>query len=59
MVRLVPIEKQPIPMVLLVIMHLIKGTPMTAIGTNGTIGTNRKPPYSNGSVGEYTSEPLD
>ena len=26
MVRLVPIEKHPIPMVLLVTMHLIKGT---------------------------------
>ena len=26
-----------------------------SIGTNGTIGTNRKAPYSNGSVGEYAS----
>ena len=26
-----------------------------SIGTNGTIGTNRKAPYSNGSIGEYAS----
>ena len=26
-----------------------------SIGTNGTIGTNRKAPYSNGSVGAYAS----
>ena len=26
-----------------------------SIATNGTIGTNRKAPYSNGSVGEYAS----
>ena len=73
MVRLVPMEKQPIPMVLSVNMHLIKGTliifrcglagyraiPMAAIGTNGTIGTNGKAPYSNGSIGKYASEPLE
>ena len=66
MVRLVPIEKHPIPIVLLVKMHLIKrvrlfshvvwlgtGQFQWSIGTNGTIGTNGKAPYSNGSVGEY------
>ena len=53
MVGLVPIEKDLIPMVLLVNMHLIKGNYITgqfpmvhwyrwSIGTNGTIGTNRK-----------------
>ena len=55
MVRLVPMEKHPIPMVLLVNMHLIKrvrlfshvvwlgkGQFQWSIGTNGTIGTNRK-----------------
>ena len=26
-----------------------------SIGTNGTIGTNRKAPYSNGSIGEHAS----
>ena len=26
-----------------------------SIGTNGTIGTNGKAPYSNGSVGAYAS----
>ena len=26
-----------------------------SIGTNGTIGTNGKAPYSNGSIGEYAS----
>ena len=54
-VRLVPMEKHPIPMVLLVNMHLIKrvrlfshvvwlgkGQFQWSIGTNGTIGTNRK-----------------
>ena len=110
MVRLVPMEKHPIPMVLLVPMHLIKGTyiifswglagyraiPMVhcyqwkstifqwfywylcislrglrlfchvvwlgtgqfqwSIGTNGTIGTNGKAPYSNGSIGDYASQ---
>ena len=53
MVRLVPIEKHPIPMVLLVNMHLIKrvrlfshvvwlgtGQFQWSIGTNRTIGTN-------------------
>ena len=55
MVRLVPIENEVIPMVLLVNMHLIKGLTLFShvvwlgtgqfqwsIGTNGTIGTNRK-----------------
>ena len=55
MVRLVPIEKHPIPMVLLVNMHVIKrvrlfshvvwlgkGQFQWSIGTNGTIGTNRE-----------------
>ena len=55
-------------MVLLVNMHLIKGTQIIfhviqlgtgqfqwSIGTNGTIGTNGKAPYSNGSIGEYAS----
>ena len=53
MVRLVPIEKHPIPMVLLMNMHLIKrvrlfsrvvwlgkGQFQWSIGTNGTTGTN-------------------
>ena len=42
-----------IPMVLLVNMHLIKGTGpfWWSIGTNATIGTNGKAPYSNGSIG--------
>ena len=61
MVRLVPIEKHP--MVLLVNMHLIKETVtwlgpgqfQMSIGTNGTIGTNAKASYSNGSIGEYAS----
>ena len=26
-----------------------------SIGANGTIGINRKAPYSNGSIGEYAS----
>ena len=26
-----------------------------SIGTNGTIGTNGKAPYSNGSIGDYAS----
>ena len=30
-----------------------------SIGTNGTIGTNRKALYSNGSVGEYASHQGD
>ena len=60
-------EKHPIPMVLLVNMHLIKrvrlfshvvwlgkGQFQWSIGTNGTIGTNRKC-HSNGSIGEYAS----
>ena len=70
MVRLVPIEKHPIPMVLLVNMHLIikgdldyllmwsgwvQGNSNGTIGTNGTIGANRKASYSNGSIGEYAS----
>ena len=68
MVRLVPIEKHPIPMVLLVNRHVIKrvrlfshvvwlgkGQFQWSIGTNGTIGTNGKVPYSNGSIGEYAS----
>ena len=55
MVRLVPIEKHPIPVVLLVNMHVIKrvrlfshvvwlgkGQFQWSIGTNGTIGTNRE-----------------
>ena len=54
-VRLVPIEKHPIPMVLLVNMHVIKrvrlfshvvwlgkGQFQWSIGSNGTIGTNRE-----------------
>ena len=68
MVRLVPLEKAIIPMVLLVNMHLIKGTWIIfhvillgtgqfrwSISTNGTIGTNRKAHHSNGSIGEYAS----
>ena len=68
MVRLVPMEKHPIPMVLLVNMHLIKrvrlfshvvwlgkGQFQWSIGTNGTIGTNRKRCHSSGSIGEYAS----
>ena len=74
MVRLVPMEKHCIPMVILVNMHLIKGTSIIfscglagyraipivhsyqwCTGTNGTIGTYRKAPYSNGSIGEYAS----
>ena len=58
MVGLVPIEKYVIPMVLLVNMHLIKGTLIIFpcdLATNGTIGTNGKAPYSNGSIGEYAS----
>ena len=50
MVGLVPIEKDAIPMVLLVNMHLIRGTliifPCDLAGY-GTIGTNGKAPYSN------------
>ena len=55
MVQLVPIENDVIPMVQLVNMHLIKGTLIIShvvwlgtgqfqwsMGTNGTIGTNRK-----------------
>ena len=55
-------------MVLLVNMHLIKrvrlfsyvvwlgtGQFQWSIGTNGTIGTNGKAPYSNGSISEYAS----
>ena len=30
-----------------------------SIGTNGTIGTNGKAPYSNGSIGEYASHKGD
>ena len=68
MVGLVPIEKDVIPMVLLVNMHLIEGTSIIfpcdwlgtgqlrwSIGTNGTIGTNREGCHSNDSIGEYTS----
>ena len=71
MVGLIPIEKDVIPMVLLVNMHLIKGTliifPRDLAGyraisdgplvpANGTIGTsNRKGCHSNGSIGEYAS----
>ena len=68
MVGLVPIEKDIIPMVLLVNMHLIEGTSIIfpcdwlgtgqlrwSIGTNGTIGTNREGCHSNDSIGEYTS----
>ena len=68
MVRLVPLEKAIIPMVLLVNMHLIKGTWIIfhvillgtgqfrwSISTNGTIGTNGKAPYFNGSISEYAS----
>ena len=68
MVLLVPIEKHPIPLVLLLNMHLIKrvrlfshvlslGTEQFqwSIGTNGTSGTDGKAPYSNGSIGEYAS----
>ena len=36
------------PLVLVVIRRV-------SIGTNGTIGTNRKASYSNGSIGEYAS----
>ena len=45
MARLVPIEKHIIPMVLLVNMHLTwlgTGQFRWSIGTNGSIGTNRK-----------------
>ena len=69
MVGLVPIEKDVIPVVLLVNMHLFKGIRLFShvawlgtgqfrwsIGTNGTIGTNnRKGCHSNGSIGEYAS----
>ena len=68
MVRLVPREKHINLMVLLVDMHLIKGTWIIfyvismgtrqfqwSIGTNGTIGTNRKAHQSNGSIGGYAS----
>ena len=60
-------EKHPIPMVLLVTMHLIKvklqawdsclrrESLQVYIGNNGTIGTNGKAPYSNDSIGEYAS----
>ena len=61
-------EKHHIPIVLLVNMHLIRGLRLFSqvvwlgtgqfqwsIGTNGTIGTNRKAPNSNGSIGEYAS----
>ena len=62
MVGLVPIEKDVISMVLLVNMHLITLTFFPCdlagyraiqwiIGTNGTIGTNRKAHHSNGSIG--------
>ena len=50
MVRLVPMEKHPIPMV-----WLGTGQFQWSIGTNGTIGTNGKAPYSGGSIGEYAS----
>ena len=30
-----------------------------SIGTNGTIGTNGKAPYSNGSIGDYASHQGD
>ena len=33
----------------------IRQTDGPLLGTNGTIGTNRKAPYSNGSIGEYAS----
>ena len=68
MVRLVPVEKHPIPMVLLLNMHPLRGLRLFSrvvwlgtgqfqwsIGTNGTIGTNRKAPYSNGSIAEDAS----
>ena len=61
-----PMEKHPIPMVLLVTMHVIRGLRLFchvvwlgtgqfrwSIGTNGTIGTNGKAPYFNGSIGDY------
>ena len=59
-------------MVLLVNMHLIKGTQIIfhvillgtgqlrwSISTNGTIGTIRKAHHSNGSIGEYASHKGD
>ena len=62
MVGLVPIEKDVIPVVLLVNMHLIKGIRLFShvawLGTGQfrwSIGTNRKGCHSSGSVGEYTS----
>ena len=67
MVGLVPIEKDVIPVVLLVNIcislrdfdyfatWLGTGQFQWSIGTNGTIGTNRKGCHSNGSVGEYAS----
>ena len=66
MVQLVPIENGVIPMVLLMNMRLIKETYIIfhvillgtgqlrwSIGTNGSIGANRKWCHSNGSTGEY------
>ena len=60
MVRLVPLEKHPIPMVLSVTMHFSKETWM--IFSCGVawyraipIGTNGKAPYSNGAIGDYAS----
>ena len=59
-------------MVLLVNMHLIKGTQIVShvtwlgtgqfrwsIDTNGTISTNRKRCRSNGALGEYASHEED
>ena len=67
-VGLVQIEKDVIPVILWVNMHLIKGTwiifpfdlagykaILWSIGTNGSIGTNKKGCHSNGSVGESAS----
>ena len=62
MVGLVPIEKDVISMVLLMNMNLITliifqrdlagyRAIQWSIGTNGTIGTNRKAHHSDGSVG--------
>ena len=56
MVRLVPIEKRPIPMVVLVNMHLISHVVYLGTGQfQRSIGTNRKAPDSNGSTGEFAS----
>ena len=64
MVQSVPIEKHINPMVLLLDMHLIKGTDYFLFDLAGykvitmvhcRIGTNRKAHHSNGSIGEYAS----